>query len=229
MTAHSGTGASAAGASQAASTGTEIGANPWYTRRAWLVSAALVAVVAITVFTAVPHHSTRSGQITDDTTLISQVNSDVGPCSSALAGFLTIYHDLSAHDLTPSQINEVPGLLRRDQSACSFTDNDIYQLSTIAAPASASGKYMGQVVSTVTLWATSDALAAIEEIQAFDSGSANTQATQRLQHFEGLLSSERARAESELGAADSLLQARLPALRLAQVPSFAAPAVAGDG
>jgi hypothetical protein len=88
---------------------------------------------------------------------------------------------------------------------------------------------MAQVVSTVTLWATSDALAAIEEIQAFDSGSAGAQVTQRLRHFEELLSSERAQAESELGAADSLLQARLPALRLAQVPSFAASAAEGDG
>jgi hypothetical protein len=221
VTAHSGTGASGTGASPAASTDKEISANPWYKRRAWLVSAALVVVVAVTVLTDVPHHSTRPGQITDDTRVISQVNSDVGPCSSALGESLTIYRGLSAHSLTPSQINEVPGLLRKDQAACSFTDNHIYQLSTIAAPRSASGKYMGQVVSTVTLWATSDALAAIGEVQAFDSGSADTQVAPRLRHFEGLLSTDRAQAESELGAADSLLQARLPALRLAPVPSFA--------
>jgi hypothetical protein len=216
MTAHSGTGASA---TPVASTDKEASANPWYKGRAWLVSAALVVVVAITVFTDLPQHSTRSGQISDAARVMAQVNSDVGPCSNALGESLTIYNDLSAHTLTPSEVNQVPGRLRDDQAACSFTDDSIYQLSTVDVPGSASGKYMGQVVSTVTWWAAADALAAIEEIQAVDSSPADVKATTRLEHFERLLASERAQAESELGAADSLLQTRLPALHLTQTPS----------
>jgi hypothetical protein len=208
----------AAGVSQATNADEEVHVNPWYKRRAWLVSAALVVVVAITVVTDLPQHSSRAGQISDDTTVMSQVNTDVGPCSYAVGESLTIYRDLSAHTLTAADAGQVPGLLRDDQAACSFTDDSIYQLSTIDIPGSASGKYMGQVVSTVTLWATADALAAIEEIQAYDSN-ASSQAQSRLVHFERLLSQDRARAESELGAADSLLQTRLPALNLARVPA----------
>jgi hypothetical protein len=225
MTAHSrartsgAKGAGRTGKTPAATAEGEAPVNPWYRRRAWLVSAALVVVVAVAVLTDLPQHASRVGQISDDTNVMSQVNTDIGPCSYALGESLTIYRDLNARTLTSSQINQVPGLLREDQSACSFTDDSIYQLSTIDIPGSASGKYMGQVVSTVTLWATSDALAAIEEIQAINSNPADTTARERLSHFERMLARDRAQAESELGAADSLLQTHLPALNLAQVPA----------
>ena len=93
---------------------------------------------------------------------MTQLNTDVGPCSYAVGESITIYRDLRAHTLTPAQSRQVPGLLRDDQAACSFTDDSVYQLSTIDVPGSASGRDIGQVVSTVTLWATSDALSAIE-------------------------------------------------------------------
>jgi hypothetical protein len=224
MTAHSRT-----GATPVTSTDENISANPWYKRRAWLVSGTLVVVVAVAVLTDLPQSSTRPGQISDDSSVISQVNSDVGPCSYALGESLTIYHDLNAHTLTPSEINQVPGLLRDDQAACSFTDDSIYELSTIDVPGSASGKYIGEVVSTVTWWATADALAAIEEIQVADSNPADTQAKARLGHFERLLASERALAESQLAAADSVLQTRLPALQLTRVPSSGSSAAKVQG
>jgi hypothetical protein len=197
----------------------EVAVSPWYKRRAWLVSGALVAVVAVTVLTDLPGHDSRAGQISDDASVMSQVNTDIGPCSYALGESFLIYRDLHAHSLTPSEVHQAPGLLEDDQNACSFTDDDIYQLSTIDIPGSASGKYMGQVVSTVTLWATSDALAAIEEIQAVDSNPADTSAREKLVHFERVLTHDRAQAESELATADSLLQTHLPALNLSQAPA----------
>jgi hypothetical protein len=227
MTARSGAGTSGTrGAGRtdrapAAAPDEEATVNPWYKRRAWLVSAALVVVVAITVLTDLPGHDSRAGQISDDASVMSQVNADIGPCSYALGESLTIYHDLSAHALTASEMKQAPGLLTDDQDACSYTDDSIYELSNIDIPGSASGKYMGQVVSTVTWWATADALAAIEEIQAFDSNPSDTTASTRLIHFERLLVNERAQAESELEAADALLQTHLPAvnLTLVRVPS----------
>ena len=158
MTAHSGP--------PAATAGEEASGGPWYRRRAWLVSGALVAVVAVAVIADRPQHSSRPGQISADSRVMSQVNADVGPCSQALSKSFTILGDLTAHTLTPSQVNEVPGRLRHDQAACSLVDASIYQLSTIDVPSSASGRDVGRVVSTVTLWATSDAVSAIEQIQA---------------------------------------------------------------
>jgi hypothetical protein len=223
MTANSGAGTSGAtgtgrtGRAPAAAADGEASVSPWYKRRAWLVSAALVLVVAVTVLTDLPGHDSRAGQISDDASVMSQVNSDIGPCSYAIGESLTIYRDLSTHTLTPSEMNQVPGLLHDDQDACSYTDDSIYELSNIDIPGSTSGKYMGEVVSTVEWWATADALAAIEEIQILDSNLSDATAKARLGHFERALTSERAQAESELGAADALLQTHLPALNLAQV------------
>jgi hypothetical protein len=211
MTAPTGTPTTAASGS--------LGVSPWYKRRAWLVSATLVVVVAVTVVTDLPQHASRSGQISDDTSVMTQLNTDVGPCSYALGESFTIYRDLTARTLTPSEDNQVPGLLGDDQSACSFTDDSIYQLSTIDVPGSASGKYMGQLVSTVTLWATSDALTAIEEIQALDTDPSSPGARQRLAQAERLLGHDRAQAEAELHAADTLVGTQLPALHLAQAPT----------
>jgi hypothetical protein len=209
------------GAGGAGGAGGPVKGSPWYKRRAWLVSVALILVVGVTVLTDLPQHSSRSGQITDDTSVMTQLNTDVGPCSYAVGESFTIYRDLRGHTLTPAQSKQVPGLLRDDQAACSFTDDSIYQLSTIDVPGSASGRDVGQVVSTVTLWATSDALSAIEQIQALDSNPADGAAKQLLDHQEQLLTQDRSRAESQLGAADALLQAKLPALRLTQVPAAA--------
>ena len=78
-----------------------VGASPWYRRRAWLVSVVLVAVVAVTVAVDLPKHGSRTGQISDDARVVTQVNQDVGPCSDALGESFSIYGDFSHHTLSP--------------------------------------------------------------------------------------------------------------------------------
>jgi hypothetical protein len=199
--------------------GEEVSGGPWYRRRAWLVSVALVAVVGVAVIADLPQHTSRSRQISDDSAVMSRVNTDVAPCSHALGKSFTIYRAVTAHTLAPSRLGQVPGLLRDDHAACSLADDSIYQLSTIDVPGSPSGRDIGRVVSTVTLWATSDAVAAIEQIQALDANPSDGAALALLGHDEQLLAHDRSLAESELGAADAVVQANLPALRLAEVPA----------
>jgi hypothetical protein len=179
----------------------------------------LVAVVAATVAVDLPKHGSRTGQISDDSRVVAQVNQDVGPCSYALGESFTIYSDLSRRTLTASGARQVPGLLRHDQEACSLTDDSIYQLSIIDVPGSASGRDIGQLVSTVRVWATSDALSAIEQIQALDSDRNNGTAHEVLVHDAQLLAHDRQQAGDDLDAADALLQTHLPALHLAPVPT----------
>jgi hypothetical protein len=191
---------------------------PLYKRRSVFVPAVLVLVLAVVVLTDLPQDSSRSAEISDDTSVMSQVNSDIGPCSYALGESFTIYGDLTARSLSKSEDHQVPGLLTDDQAACSFTDDSIYQLSTITVPGSGSGTDLGQLVGTVTLWATADALSAIEQIQVLDTHPSNRHALNVLATDEKVLDQDRAQAEAELAAADKLARTRLPALDLAQAP-----------
>jgi hypothetical protein len=194
------------------------GRGSWYKRRGVLVAASLVVVAGITVVTDLPQHASRPVQIAGDTTVMSEVNTDVGPCSYALGESFTIYGDVTARSLTRSETDQVPGLLRDDQVACSFIDDSIYQLSTIDVPNDTAGKDLGQLVNSVTLWASSDALAAIEQIQTLSSDPSNAAALGRLAQDEKMLDQDNAQAEAELDAADKVLQTKLPVLRLAQPP-----------
>jgi len=190
----------------------------WYRHRAVLVAGGLAAVVAIAVLTDLPTHASRSVEIAGDKSVISQVNADVGPCSFALGESLTVYGDLTARTLSAADAARIPGLLHDDQTACSFVDDSIYQLSTIEVPGSTAGNDLGQLVNSVTLWATSDALSAIEQIQILYSHPSDASARGRLAQDEQMLRRDRGLAQAELDAADKALGTRLPALHLAQAP-----------
>jgi hypothetical protein len=207
-----------------AGAGVTVPKKPLYKRRGVLVPGALTLVLAVVVLTDLPQNSSRAAQISNDTTVMSQVNSDIGPCSYALEETFTIYRDLSAGSLSRSEERQVPGLLTDDQTACSFMDDSIYQLSTITVPGSGSGRDLGQLVGTVTLWATADALSAIEQVQVLDTDPSDRQALKLLAGDEKLLGSDRAAAEAELAAADKTVGTRLPALDLAEVPASSSKA-----
>jgi hypothetical protein len=192
---------------------------PWYRRRAVLLTAGIAVILAIVVVTDLPLHGSRSVDISAAKSVVSQVNSDVGPCSYALSETFTIYKDETSHGLSSGDKAEVPGLLRDDQAACSFTDDSIYQLSTIEVPGSVAGKHLGQLVSIVTLWATSDALSAIEQVQALSTEPSNATDLAKLAKDIRLLGHDRAQAEAQFAAVDKILRTRLSSLDLTKVPA----------
>lgn len=197
--------------------GTPASRRPFYQRKSWFVPAVVVLVLAVVVLTDLPQTTSRAAQIANGDAVVSQVAQDVGPCSYAVSESFVIYGDMTRRSLTPSEKAQVPGLLDDDQQACSFTSSSIYDLSTIGVPGSPSGRYLGDLVETVTLWATSDALSAIEQIQALSSGPGDHKALQILATDERLLGQDRAQALHELASADAIVHARFPALHLAQV------------
>ena len=194
------------------------GKGSWYLRKGFLVPAVVVVVLAVVVVTDLPQSPSRAAQISNDTIVMQEVNADIGPCSYALAESFTIYKDLAARTLSRAERDQVPTLLTDDQTACSFTSQSIYDLSTIVVPGSASGKDLGQLVGIVTLWATSDALAAIEQIQTFDSNPSGGGVARNLGAEDKMLAHDRAAAEAELAAVDGVVREHLPALVLAQAP-----------
>ena len=194
---------------------------PWY-KRVWvLATAAVVVVVAASVIVDLPSHTTVATDIADQTSTMHQINADVGGCAFAVQETFTIYQDMKTGHLSASDRSSVPSMLRDDQSACSFTNSDIFDLSNVETTGSPAGRNIGQVVSVSTLWVTSDALAAIEDIQTLFGNSGTSSTVADLTRQEAQLAKDRTEADGYVLAADRILGAKLPLPGLPSLPHLA--------
>jgi hypothetical protein len=191
----------------------------WYRRRWVLVTAGVVAVIIISVLVDLPSPTTVPQDIATQTSVMNEVNGDVAGCAYAVQETFTIYQDMKTGALSASDRSRVPTLLRDDQTACSFTNSSIFDLSNVEPPGSPAGKRIGQTVSVVTLWATSDALAAIEDIQALYGATGGATTVADLAKQEHHLADDRAQAIVDVRAADRTLGgAHLPMPNLPDLP-----------
>jgi hypothetical protein len=183
---------------------------PWRRRRALLVGGAVVVILAITVLTDLPVNTSRSQDIAGERSVMQELNADIAPCALAVHQALGIWGLQASHTLTASDRANTPGLLSDDQSACSFTNESIYDLTNIEVPGSPAGKEIGDLVATATLWTTSDALRAIEDVQTLMTNPTDAKALGSLSVEERRLAADRRSANAEDGAADRILDTRLP-------------------
>ena len=194
----------------------------WYRRRAVLVGCGVAAILAVTVISDLPQHTAIPQQISQENTVIAEIRTDAASCVYAVQEAFRFYGEEGRGAL--SDRAAVPALLRDDQGACSYTSESIFDLSNIEVPGTAAGREIGAVVNSVTLWVTSDALAAIEAIQTLTTDGANAQALQSLVKAEHLLASDRAAVASELAGADRALDgAHLQGPGLASLPMSTNP------
>jgi hypothetical protein len=181
-------------------------------------------VVAVAVITDLPTPTSRASDIQAESAVISEINADVAPCVFSVHEALMLYADESG-TLSAAHRAQIPGLLRDDQTACSYTNANIFDLSDIDLLGTPAGKQVGQAVNTATVWATSDALAAIEAVQTLTTNPADRKTRSRLLADERLLAADRDKATSEIDAAGRLLDTRLPTLGLS---TQALPGVSGS-
>ena len=191
------------------------GKTPWYRRRGFLVSAGVVVVIAAAVVSDLPTPTSRATDIQGESTVISEINTDVAPCLFSVREALTLYSDESGR-LSPAHRAQIPGLLRDDQNACSYTNSSIFDLSNIDLLGSRAGKMVGQALNTTTVWATSDALGAITAVQSLTSNPADRKARSTLHADEKLLAADGDKATSEIDAAGRLLSTSLPPLNISR-------------
>ena len=191
---------------------------PWYRRRNALIALVVAAVAAVTVVADLPQHASRAVKIGEDNSVMKEVNAYNKSCAYAVTEAFSFYRDETTHSLTPSQAARVPSLLRDDQLACSFTNQEIFNLSNVEAPGSADGRDLQRLVGTVTTWSTSDALASIEVIQALTAHPSDAKAKAALVKEEKLLETDRKIALSQLGAAEQAVNGRLVSLQLPSLP-----------
>jgi hypothetical protein len=191
----------------------------WYKRPWVLVTFGVVVIVAASVAVDLPRHTTVAEDVSAETSLMNQINGDIGGCGYAIQETFTIYQDLKAGSLTSADRSRTPKLLRDDQTACSFTSNAIYDLTNnIQTSGTTAGKSIGQALDVATLWTTSDALAAIEDIQKIYAGTATPATVADLSQQERLLATDRAKAVVDVQAAEAALHAHLPAPNLPTQP-----------
>jgi hypothetical protein len=191
----------------------------WYRRRAMLVGVAVVAIVAVTVVTDLPVHTSRASDISSEQGVMSELNPDLAPCALGVHEALTIWGDQSAHTLSPADQAESASLLRDDQNACSFTNESIFDLSNIEVPGSPAGKDMGDLVATSILWTTSDALKAIEAVQTLMVHGQDASALTSLAKAEDAMAADRAAGLRELDRADQVLDTKLPRPDMPAMPT----------
>ena len=130
----------------------------------------------------------------------------------------TIHQEQVAGSLTTADMHAAPGLLSQDLDACSFTDDSIFELSTIEVPGSAAGKRLGDLVNTATEWSTSDAVGAITDLEKLLSYPNDNNAQLDLAAVEQTLASDRAAARADVSAADHVLGTQLPEPNIPALP-----------
>jgi hypothetical protein len=199
----------------------------WY-RRGWvLVTAAVVALIGASVLVDLPTHTTVATDTADQAAIMKQINTALAGCSYGVKETFTIYQAQRAGTLSDADRSLTPSMLRDDQSACSFTSSSIYDLSNVQGTGTRAGKSIGLVVNVATLWATSDALAAVEDIQTLSTDPTNAKAIADLPEREAALAQGRAQAIGYVQDAERFLHAKLPMPDMPDLPTLHLPTPAG--
>ena len=181
----------------------------WERRRGLVIGVAVAAIILITVLSDLPVSTSRASDISAERSVMTEVNTDLAGCAYAINQALGIWNLEATHQLTSAQRAPTPGLLSDDQSACAFTNEDIFDLSNVQVPQTTAGKQLGQMVASATLWTTSDALRAIEDVQKLMNDPRNQAALRDLSTAESQLATDRGSALEHQKAADRALDTHL--------------------
>jgi hypothetical protein len=176
------------------------------------VTAAIAVIVVIAVITDLPTHQSLAGQRVDATGLISEVNSGLKPCVFSLQEANKIFGERQAGELSPGDRGRVPSLLADDAGACSFTSDNINNLSGIEEPGTGAGRFLSLVVGDAMTWTTSDALGAIDDMILITHRSHSARAAVDLHQRNTNLAADRQSALKALAQAESYLKGSLPSL-----------------
>ena len=195
----------------------------WQRHRRLAIVAAVLVIALITVLTDLPTSTSRASDIAAERSVMSEVNSDLQPCAYAVRQAVGIWALQAHHQLSAAERAPTPGLLSDDQSACSFTNQGVYDLSNVQVPGTPAGKKLGQLLATAMLWTTSDSLRAIEDVQTLMNQPNDGRAVRDLSGEEAQLAADRRNALADENAADRDLGIHLQPVNLPPVPATATP------
>lgn len=200
-------------------TGADKGGPIWQRHRGLAIAAVAMVILLVSVLTDLPTSTSRANDISAERSVMSELNSDLQPCAYAVHQALGIWALAATQQLSVADRAPAPGLLSDDQSACSFNNESTYDLANIQVPGTPAGKELGQVVATATLWTTSDALRAIEDVQTLMNDPRSVAAQRNLNTAESQLARDRRTALAAEEAADHDLATHLARVDLPVEPS----------
>lgn len=181
------------------------GKKPWYRRGWFLVLVVAVVVVGASVIADLPHSASRSDQVAQDTTLVKSVDGDIRTCTYSLRQSEVIYSRHEDGTLTQSQRAQVPSMLSQNEQACSFANQSVVDLGTLTVPSGPAGRDLGNMITNVEVWMTSDAVAAMVDMERIIEHPGNAKAADDLAKQEKRLAVDRGRADADVRAADGTL------------------------
>lgn len=138
----------------------------WYKRPWFMITVAIVVVIAVSVITDLPHPLTKAQDASVQDATIREINADVKPCVYAIKESFRFYENNLAGKLSAANLKTVSTYLSSDRTACSFASGQIYALTNNIEPIlTTAGIHIDHMLRTIVTWTTSDALAAIIDIQ----------------------------------------------------------------
>ena len=141
---------------------------------------------------------------------MTEVNSDLSSCALAVHQAVGIWTLQSAHKLTAADRAPTPGLLSDDQTACSLTNESIFDLANIEIPGTAAGKHLRQMAALRhSSGRRRTRLRVIEDVVTLMANPNDPSVRVDLTKAEASLDADRARAIAQERAADRTLQTRL--------------------
>ena len=199
----------------------ESGKKPWYRRGWFLILVVAVVVVAASVVADLPHRATNAELAAQATTLVKSVDGDIRTCTYSLQQSEAIFARHVAGTLTASQKSQVPNLLSQNEQACSFANQAVVNIGTITIPSGNAGVDLSNMITGVELWMTSDAVAAISDMELLIERPGDAKAQTGLRHQEAQLTKDRAKADGAIRAVRAALGgAHVPDPALPPSPRF---------
>lgn len=181
------------------------GKRPWF-RRTWILGLIIaVLVVGASIIADLPHQVSPTALAAQATTLVKSVDADIRTCTYSVNQSYTIYDRSVAGTLTGSQRAEAPALLSQNEQACSFANQSVVDLSTLTLPTGAGGADLNNMITNVEVWMTSDAVAAMDDMEKLIVHPGDTAAKQGLANEEHLFRTDRAKADDAIAAAEKRL------------------------
>jgi hypothetical protein len=191
----------------------------WYKRPWFLVTVAIVLIVAISIITDLPHPITKAQDAATQDATLRSINGDLKACAYAVNESFDFYNSDVSGKLTKSNLSKIPALLTGDQTACSFASQPVYDLTNNIQPlGTTAGKFVDHLLRVVQQWMTNNALASIEDIQYLFAHPGDVSKIHDLTTQQVRLASNRQLALSDVTDAEAVLGIALVKVNLPVLP-----------